>query len=97
MTERKRNRKQTNDKEPDFLDNMLSDVLKARDKGERIVISTLLIEKLINELMECDRDNHLKDFSQTEANGYSYVQNERAYKSLKLQLVVYKIFRKIKN
>ena len=69
MTERKRNRKQTNDKEPDFLDQMLSDVLQARDNGERIGISTL-IEKLINELMERDRDNHLKEYLQTEANGF---------------------------
>ncbi|HNV19887.1 MAG TPA: IS256 family transposase [Spirochaetota bacterium] len=69
MTERKRNRKQTTDKEPDFLDNMLSDVLQARDNGERIGISTL-IEKLINELMERDRDNHLKEYLQTEANGF---------------------------
>ncbi len=69
MTDRKRNKKSIQEKEPDFLDQMLSDVFQARDNGERIGLSSL-IEKLVNELMKRDRDNHLKDYLETEANGF---------------------------
>lgn len=65
ITRRRRNE----NREPDFVDDVLAKIRETQARGEHYGI-TMLMQDLMNELMMRDRDDVVKQFPELQGNGY---------------------------